>query len=165
MGKHLKRVAARAPKIRKGKSHRGVGRPQIVYTEELAKKICRVIATTNWSINKICNSSSEFPCKSIIYDWRKENAEFDELYIQAKRDQADYLAEEIIGIADDDSNDTFIGDDGKVCINAANVARAKLRVDSRKWMAVRLLPRLYGDKLITEGTVTYRHEDALKELE
>jgi hypothetical protein len=41
-------------------------------------------------------------------------------------------------------------------IDAAGVQRNKLRVDARKWVAAKLLPRKYGERTMTEhsGTVT-----------
>jgi hypothetical protein len=36
-------------------------------------------------------------------------------------------------------------------LNGENIARSKLRVDSRKWIASRILPKKYGDKLALGG--------------
>ena len=33
----------------------------------------------------------------------------------------------------------------------ANIARARLRVDARKWLLSKLLPKVYGDKLALGG--------------
>ena len=55
-------------------------------------------------------------------------------------------------IADDGSNDYMekLDKDGEVIgysINGENIQRSRLRVDSRKWLASKLLPKKYGDKL------------------
>ncbi|MBP9870404.1 MAG: hypothetical protein KBC53_02765, partial [Nitrosomonas sp.] len=42
-------------------------------------------------------------------------------------------------------NDTYIDEDGHVIVNGDVVARSRLRVDSRKWLASKLIPRTYGD--------------------
>jgi hypothetical protein len=49
------------------------------------------------------------------------------------------MADEIIGIADDADIDA-----------GAGVAKARLQVDARKWVASKLLPKKYGDKLQQE---------------
>lgn len=54
-----------------------------------------------------------------------------EAYADAQQQAADALAEEIIDIADTETD--------------AN--RARVRVDSRKWLASKFLPRKYGEKL------------------
>ncbi|MBL4740496.1 MAG: hypothetical protein JKY12_05845 [Sneathiella sp.] len=51
---------------------------------------------------------------------------------------ADIFAGEIVEIADND-NETFDGSD-----NRENVARAKLRIDTRKWLMEQFAPHLYG---------------------
>lgn len=52
------------------------------------------------------------------------------------------MAEEIVEIADDGANDI---DGDKV--DHENVQRSRLRVDARKWVAARLLPKRYGDRI------------------
>jgi hypothetical protein len=71
--------------------------------------------------------------------------EFAEQYAHARDSQADTLADEILDIADDGSND-YMGDDETY--NGDAVARSKLRVDARKWIASKLKPKKYGDKTL-----------------
>jgi hypothetical protein len=64
------------------------------------------------------------------------------------------LTEEILDIADDGSNDWMekLDKDGKSvgwAVNGEAVQRSKLRVDARKWIASKLKPKKYGDKLDT----------------
>jgi hypothetical protein len=73
--------------------------------------------------------------------------EFAEQYARARELQAERFADDIIEIADDKSEDVY----GELEMpNSVAVARAKLRIDSRKWIASKLLPKKYGDKLQTE---------------
>jgi hypothetical protein len=62
------------------------------------------------------------------------------------------LADEIIDIADDGSNDWMEREleSGKTIevLNAEHVARSRLRVDARKWVAAKLKPKKYGDKTL-----------------
>ena len=92
------------------------------------------------------------------YWWAKEylrrDAELKVLYRQAVEDRADRLAEELIDLAD-----TPIpkGLDGPAM--SAWVQRLRVQVDVRKWVASKLAPRTYGDKLdvsVTNETISVR---------
>jgi len=69
--------------------------------------------------------------------------EFLQRYEQAKEESADALADEMLDIADDSERDYT--EEGRV--NTEHVQRARLRVDTRKWIASKLKPKKYGDKL------------------
>jgi hypothetical protein len=135
------------------------------YTRELADEICLAISTSTDSLKKICARNPHFPCREKIWEWRITNPEFGNLYDIAKRNQADLLAEEITEIADDDTHDAKFGDNGNLIQNTEYIARSRLKVDTRKWIACKLLPKVYGDKLTTDQTIKISHEDALKDLE
>ena len=78
--------------------------------------------------------------------------------------QAELMAEEIIEISDYMGDDEYIDEHGKVKVNHENINRSRLRVDSRKWIACKLAPRIYGDKVINENH-NYNHEQSIKDLE
>lgn len=62
------------------------------------------------------------------------------------------LAAEIIAIADEaDVEVVFEGETRRLDLSATAIARNRLRVDSRKWVASKLLPKVYGDKLALGG--------------
>jgi hypothetical protein len=65
-----------------------------------------------------------------------ENPAFQEEYARAKEIGLEMLADELIDIAD--------GSD------PLDVNRARLRVDTRKWVLCKLLPKKYGDKTEVE---------------
>ena|ERR1017187_9119443 len=78
------------------------------------------------------------------------------LYAHAREARGEKMAEEILKIADDGSNDTYViaGDDGNPDQERTNhdvIARSRLRVDSRKWLASKMFPKRYGDKLAIGG--------------
>jgi len=64
---------------------------------------------------------------------------------------AEHFAEEILEIADDGSNDWIEREleSGHVVKVAdhKHIARSRLRVDTRKWLMSKLLPKKYGDRL------------------
>jgi hypothetical protein len=59
--------------------------------------------------------------------------------------QADYMAEEILEIADDGRNHWTKREDGSAAVNAEVVQRSRLRVDARKWLMSKLQPKKYGN--------------------
>jgi hypothetical protein len=124
-----------------------VGRP-IEFDQETADRICEQL-TEGLSLRKIC-LAEDMPCCSTVYKWLTKVPEFAEQYAHARESQADTLADEIIDIADDGSND-WMGDkddeDGTQ-YNGDAVARSRLRVEARKWVAAKLKPKKYGDKTL-----------------
>lgn len=87
-------------------------------------------------------------------------------YTSAREAMEDYWADEIIGIADDTSDDVVRTEDGGATPNHAAVARARLRVSTRQWLMSRRAPLKYGDRLQVAGdaasplTVVVRRMDA-----
>jgi DNA-binding transcriptional LysR family regulator len=55
------------------------------------------------------------------------------------------IAEGKFEIADDSSQDTYIDSKGRRVINHKAIARAKLRIDARKWLAAKLVPKKYAN--------------------
>jgi hypothetical protein len=120
-----------------------VGRP-LEYTQEMGDYICELVSSTGYGLLKLTKLFPELPNKMTINRWRHRVPEFRAQYAQAKCEQADILAEECLEIADDDSNDTKLTPDGFEVCNTEFIARARLRVDTRKWLASKLLPKQYG---------------------
>ena len=79
---------------------------------------------------------------STVMRWlaKAEHEEFREQYAHAREVQAEVRADEIVDIADATEGGS----------NEA-VQSARLRVDSRKWIASKLLPKKYGDKIQHTG--------------
>lgn len=122
---------------------------RIAYTDELGERICRVIATHTWSLQKMCDTYNFFPkSKETLYEWRYDYETFALNYARAKADQADLFIQEVLTISDDESGDIL--PDGRS--NNARVQRARLMVDTRKWIACKVLPKVYGDRPSVEIT-------------
>jgi hypothetical protein len=79
--------------------------------------------------------------------WIEAHPDFRNQYARAREAQADRMAEEILEIADDGRNDTYTDEDGNERTNQEIVARSRLRVDARKWLAAKMAPKKYGDKI------------------
>jgi hypothetical protein len=141
-------------------AHAG-GRPSS-YSRQLGLKICREVSTTTESLEEICKRCPEFPTPKCIYEWRLDHAEFGDMYAKAKQNQADLLVNEIKSISDDTSNDTIINKQGEEVCNSEWIARSRLKVDTRKWIACKLLPKVYGERVIQDTNITFTQEDWLK---
>jgi hypothetical protein len=119
------------------------------YNQETADLICEALAEGH-SLRSICKAD-EMPSKANVFRWLNSNKEFADQYARARETQADTLFDDILAIADDGSNDTYTDDDGNIRTNQDVIARSKLRVDARKWMAGKLRPKVYGEKLAIGG--------------
>lgn len=117
----------------------------IRYSPEIAEEICSIIATTNKALATICAENEHFPVIATIFRWLDRIPSFREQYARAKEHQADFLADEIITISD------HVAEDHTPFTGANVVNRDKLRVDARKWIASKLKPKKYGEKIELSG--------------
>jgi hypothetical protein len=132
------------------KKPKAVGRP-IAYTEEMAAEICDRM-TCGESISRITRDSAHLPATSTVYLWiAKDTCGFSERYVKAFNSRAVKLAEDILDIADDSSNDTILKEDGSESANSEFVNRSRLRVDSRKWLLSKMSHTRFGDKPAEEA--------------
>jgi hypothetical protein len=134
----------------------------MVYSAEIAEKICEEIATSSKSMKTIC---AELNLRvPTVLNWLSEGHEghrpdFCKMYARAKEMQADYMAEEMLDIADDGSNDFMTITKGNETYEVENkewTSRSNLRLDTRKWIASKLKPKKYGDRLELDGGVESR---------
>lgn len=92
------------------------------------------LSTTAHGLGKILKAGvdgNDLPAYSTIDKWLTEDSELSERYARAKASQADVLADEIVGLADDCTDHN----------------KCRLQIDARKWVAAKLKPKKYGDKL------------------
>ena len=102
-----------------------VGRPSI-YSDELANKLCEELSKGR-SLKKICLDDG-MPCERTVMRWLAdgEHNEFCQQYAQARNAALDVMADEVLEIADEGSED---------------VQRDRLRFDARRWYLSKLAPR------------------------
>ena len=126
----------------------------VKFSQEIADEICDVISCSSLGIRRLRKKPEykHWPNPSTVFDWRKKYPAFDEQYTRAKIQQAQVLADEVLEIADNSSKD-FIVVDGKVKTNHEDINRAKLRIDTRKWLLSKVLPKVYGDKVGEDKTL------------
>lgn len=117
-------------------------------TPEIFELICQDIETSSVGLQHIAKKHGV--SRGIVMDYIRENEDAANRYARAKDAQMDYLAEEILEISDDGSNDLMTIVKGDVEYEQENkevTNRSRLRVDTRKWLMAKLKPKKYGDKL------------------
>lgn len=123
--------------------------PPTTFTQAIADLICDALAEGH-SLRSIC-AADDMPAKSTVFKWLGEQPAFSDQYARAREAQADCLFDDILEIADDGRNDSYVDDEGRTRTDFDVIARSKLRIDARKWMAAKLRPRVYGEKLAIGG--------------
>lgn len=127
------------------------GRPSD-YTPDLADLICGRLADGE-SLRSVCRDEG-MPDKTTVFRWLRLHEEFRAQYARATEERAESFADDIVEIADDGRNDWMekTNKEGECVgwqLNGEHVMRSKLRVDSRKWLASKMFPKKYGDKVET----------------
>lgn len=126
------------------------GRPTS-FTPELGESICELIAEGN-SLASICDREG-MPSVTTVMNWLAKSdqgderfAGFVEHYARVCEARSLIAFEEMLTISDDP---TLIDSDA--------IQRAKLRIDTRKWVIGRMNPKKYGDKLDITQKTTVEH--------
>ena len=118
-----------------------MGRPTL-YNDKLADQICEKIALGE-SLKQICNRD-DLPCRDTVFQWRHKNPSFSDKYSRAVNQGVDIQIERMI----DEIEDFKLSEDRKVA--NAEVQKLRLKIDTLKWIAAKVLPKKYGDKLQVE---------------
>lgn len=132
-----------------------MGRPTD-YCQEIVLTICDRLSDGE-SLRSICLDGA-MPDKKSVLKWLALYPDFAVQYARAREAQADAFADELTEIADDGSRDYTEVDDGhggkRTVVDHDHIARARLRVDTRKWIASKLKPKKYGERLELAGDAT-----------
>lgn len=130
------------------------GRPSS-YTDEIVDIICERLAVGE-SLRSICDDA-EMPSQTSVFRWLAAHETFRVKYASARDSQAETLFDEILNIVDDGRNDWVKRNDPEnpgYVENGESLKRSQMRMDARKWMASKLLPKKYGDRIQTDHTGT-----------
>jgi len=87
------------------------------------------------------------PSSKTFYEWMDNNEQKVKQYARASEKRADAIFEDILDVADNQEDDVYYDLDGNEIINHNVIQRARLRVDSRKWMLSKMNPKKYGDRI------------------
>lgn len=132
----------------KNRPKKAEGAPSI-YTEELGDRICELIASHGCGYNQIRKKFPELPDRSTINLWVLKIDSFSDKYFKAKQKQADISIEELDDLLPE-SLHYYVDEKGNQRIDPPSVALAVARANNRKWVASRVLPKLYGDRFEVE---------------
>lgn len=143
-----------------------VGAPN-TYNICIAKRICDLVSTHTVGYRRLHQMYEDLPYEQTVREWRLTFPEFGLQYAQAKIIQAELLAEECLDISDDSRNDWMesLTEDEKGNgwkLNGEHINRSRLRIDTRKWHASKLLPKKYGDVKALETVNNEVDEDCKK---
>jgi hypothetical protein len=125
-----------------------------LYSEDLVEKICARLEKGE-SLRSICRDP-QMPSRTTFENWISNKPEFAKRYYESRNIGLDMLADEVLEIADDGSNDymkeqTSDGAD-LYRLNGEHINRSRLRVDTRKWYLGKLAPKRYGESQRIEHT-------------
>lgn len=118
------------------------GRPS-EYTVEKGDYICKMVASHPVGYKKLRQQYKDLPDDTTINCWREKYPEFSRRYRLAKLQQTEVMIHSLEDLADDVN--MYIDDKGNQRVDTGSVAQQKLRADNRKWLASKLIPKVYGD--------------------
>ena len=121
---------------------------KLTFTREVADKILEGLAE-GMTLREVCRQDG-MPRESTVRLWVLDDRDgFAAQYALAREIGYQAMADELLEISDDGRND-WIERDGEAVYNGDHVARSRLRVDTRKWLLSKALPKVYGDKVGVE---------------
>jgi len=124
-----------------------VGAPS-KYTEEIGIEICALLAA-GMPVTKIVQLN-HMPSQQTVYTWLRKHPEFLEMYEIARQDLAHTMANQIQEIIDEKPLQV-VDDQGNIKYDSGSIADKRLRMDGRKWLAAKYLPRVYGERTVVAG--------------
>lgn len=142
-------------------------RSPVRYSPEIAECIC-IRLMKKESLRSICKDP-RMPTLDCVVKWlaKPHMAEFREMYYYARRVQAEMLVDEIVEIADNTEHDwkkrfDKNGDLIDYVPDNEAIQRSRVRIDTRKWYATKMVPKIYGDKLNVDLDATGDLAELLK---
>jgi hypothetical protein len=88
--------------------------------------------------------------RDTLHRWVAEDPQLGEAYSRARAEQAHSMADQALEIADEPAE------------TSEEVQRNRLRVDTRKWLASKIAPRVYGERIAQDVTIVVDRAEELK---
>lgn len=129
-----------------------MGRPT-TFAQKVADEVCARLMDGE-SLRMICEDE-QMPGQRTVYQWLMHNDAFAQQYARAREVQADTLADEVLVLADRSrmGHKTTIKANGDTeTVEGDMVERTRLQIDARKWLAGKLAPKKYSEKLMNVHT-------------
>lgn len=129
------------------------GRPS-AYTKKLGDLICERLAAGE-TLRAICRDPG-MPDERAVRAWAMDPSHpISPQYDRARAIGYHSMGDEIVEISDDATNDYVQKrkDNGETFLvfDREHVKRSELRINTRKWILARMLPKTYGDKIEVGG--------------
>lgn len=109
-------------------------KPKAVMTQALFQEIIEALHTgqtlSKWLLDR--ENKPEIPSRATIINYINSDSTNKDRYARAREDCADALAEQVLTESDNTMNDP---------------ARASNRMKARQWLASKIKPKVYGDKI------------------
>lgn len=125
----------------------------MAYTEEEKNKCFKYILSeisSGKSLRYALNTNG-MPSSSTFYIWLEEDEEKSKQYACACEDRELLILDEILEIADKQTEDIIVKDD-ITYTNHNVIQRNKLQIEARQWVLGKLNPKKYGNKTdLTSG--------------
>lgn len=120
----------------------------------IMEEICERLAE-GVTLREVCRREG-MPTEAAVRKWALNDVDgFSAQYARAREIGYLSMADELVEISDDGTNDWMRrqGEDGGEAwqANGEHMQRSRLRVDTRKWLLSKALPKVYGDKLAIGG--------------
>lgn len=135
------------------------------FTQTKADAICDRLAD-GMSLRAVCRNKA-MPSKTTVFKWLGQNSEFADQYARAREAQADLLVDEMIELADTpkEGRKTKRTADGKLEVTTGDmVEHRRLQIETRKWVAARMRPKKYGDRIDVDQKTTVEAGDSVMAL-
>jgi transcriptional regulator with XRE-family HTH domain len=123
-----------------------------IYPPEVAEEVCRRLANGQ-TLREIAKAEG-MPAPSTVIGWAKGDyppiPDFPERYMRAREIGWEVMAEDLIEISDNGTNDWMETNDPEnpgYRVNGEHQARSRLRTDNRKWLLSKRLAGIFGDKM------------------
>jgi hypothetical protein len=119
------------------------------FNYDIAREICDTVSSTYKSISQLCRENVHWPRDIVIFDWINKKPDFCAMYTRAKRAQIERHTDYMLDLADQETYDPL------------KLAQIKIQIDTRKWLASKLIPSVYGDA--QQITISFEDEQKMKD--
>jgi hypothetical protein len=122
--------------------------PPSKYTKALADRV--IDRLEQGGTLKQCCRDPGMPVAQTVLNWVTKDVDgFADRYLKAREIGYMLMADEIMEISDTQElgEETTTSEDGVTVKTADMIQHRKLRVDTRKWLLGKVLPKIYGPKL------------------
>ncbi len=124
------------------------GRPT-KYTPELAEEICDSIASSSDGLSLLCSQNPHWPARQNIFIWLRKYSDFRDNYTRAKQQQGEVFVDHLQELmAEEHKYQDEFGNE------RIDVGMLRLKIDTIKWQAGKLLPKQYGPVIDDKKTAS-----------